>query len=459
MLRRKADAHLFDLVLCLSDAADLAHPLLGRHHVMVAYVAGRIAETMGLESEDETAAVLGGMLHDIGAVGVTERLDALHFEVGEEQRHSELTYRLLRDFESLAPAAEIARDHHVHWKDGRGASRDGRSVPLGSHILFLADRVCVGLQDDSDVLRLARRIRGRITEYSGRLFRPNVVEAFLDVAQSEAFWLDVTSPQLGSLLRRANRLRTVALDAPTLLGLSRVLSRIIDFRSPFTATHSAGVASTAEELARIAGFSRLEREKMAIAGYLHDLGKLAVPGEILDKPGALDPDEVRTIRRHTYHTYRILETVDGFQPIEEWAAFHHERLDGRGYPFRLSAERLGLGSRVMAVADVFTALTEDRPYRKAMPLPRAMGILESMTGSALDPTVVAGLRDNQVEIDGRRAEAQRRAGESFRRFRADLQAKPAGGRPADEEDAGGGSAGAAHCSLADGPSRLPTAVD
>src|SRR3990167_2949515 len=103
-----------------------------------------------------------------------------------------------------------------------------------------------------------------------------------------------------------------------------------------------------------------------IAALLHDIGKLSVPDEILEKPGGLSTEEFNIMRGHTYFTYHILNSIDGFDTISEWAAFHHEKLNGRGYPFHLKEGQLSIGSRIMAVSDKFSALSEDRPYRKSL---------------------------------------------------------------------------------------------
>lgn len=134
---------------------------------------------------------------------------------------------------------------------------------------------------------------------------------------------------------------------------------------------------------------------MLIAGYLHDLGKLAISNKILDKPGRLSEDEFNIIRSHTYYTYHLLEPIAAFQTINQWASYHHEKLDGTGYPFHIEGENIPLGSRVMAVADVFTAITEDRPYRKHMEDDSAKEILKNMVDSgSLDGKVVEILMEN-----------------------------------------------------------------
>ena len=141
---------------------------------------------------------------------------------------------------------------------------------------------------------------------------------------------------------------------------------IIDFRSPFTAMHSAGVAASARALARLAGMNAQECDMMEIAGSLHDLGKIRTPSEILEKPGKLTSEEFNVMKEHAFFSDLLLGRVGRFDVIREWAVLHHEKLNGKGYPYHMKEGEIPFGSQIMAVADVFSAITEDRPYRKGM---------------------------------------------------------------------------------------------
>ncbi|MCX5783329.1 MAG: HD domain-containing protein, partial [Elusimicrobia bacterium] len=160
-----------------------------------------------------------------------------------------------------------------------------------------------------------------------------------------------------------------------------------------------------------------------MAGYLHDLGKIAIPGEILQKPGSLDREEFNTVKAHPYHTYNTLKHIPFFEGISQWAGYHHERLDGEGYPFRLKDEELSLGCKIMAVADVFTALTEERPYRKCSGSDSAMRVIrESAKKRTLDPDISALLDKDCEEVTFRRAAAQDNAQTQYFRVLAGIEA-------------------------------------
>jgi putative nucleotidyltransferase with HDIG domain len=190
-------------------------------------------------------------------------------------------------------------------------------------------------------------------------------------------------------------------------SIAELFGRIVDAASPRTMVHSAGVAATAVALAERLKFSPREISLMRAAGFLHDLGKLTVPKGILDNPNALTKLELTEVKSHTYHTFRILDTIGGMPQIREWAAFHHERLDGSGYPFHHKGRDLTLGARILGVADVFTAVTEDRPFRQRMTVQEAISILENLARTnRLDRDVIAVLRRDCEAIDSLRQDGQ-----------------------------------------------------
>ncbi len=407
--------------MCLSSALDLVSPALVNHQKRVAYIALSIANEMGLPIEDQKNITLAGLLHDSGAISLRERLDTLQFEIKNPHQHAEMGYLLLKGFEPFSKAALLVRHHHVPWKEGAGAGFMGEPVALGSHILHLADRVEVSIREQQEILGQVKMICKRVENFSGKMFAPEVVNVFnhLDthLAAKEYFWLDATSPSVDTILHRQQDSTTISIGLEGLLSLANLFRQIIDFRSPFTATHTSGVAATAEALARLIDFSERECRMMKVAGYLHDLGKLSVPTEILEKPAKLTEAEFNIIRSHTYHTYSILETIPELDTINAWASFHHERLDGTGYPFHHTGQDLSLGSRIMAVADVFTAITEDRPYRKGMTSDEALQVLQKMAeSSALDTSVVSVLGLHYDEVNSIRIAAQQASSKEYQEF-------------------------------------------
>jgi len=415
MVQNGRKIRLIDLIICLSDATDFIDPAVVDHHKQVAYIAYSIAAELGLSLKEQKDLILAGSLHDIGAFSLKERKDALAFELRNPHGHARNGYALLRLFEPLSAVAAMVRFHHVPWDHGAGREFRGLEVPFFSHIIHLSDRVAVLVDKKREILGQARKICGAIQKKAGSMFSPELVDVFQKVASREYFWLDLSSPSIQAILSQRLRSANIGIVSRDMLGFSELFSRIIDFKSPFTATHSSGVAASAEYLAQKIGFGLKECTAMRIAGYMHDLGKLAVPVEILDKPAQLSRQEYNVVRHHTFYTYRILEPIAPLHTINTWAAYHHERLDGSGYPFHLKKKDLPLGSQVMAVADVFTALTEDRPYRAGMKRLGAMKILDDMSSrSALNGEIISLLRKHYDEIDTLRMHAQANARMKYR---------------------------------------------
>ena len=418
--------NLLDMVVSVSNAIDLVSPEMGNHHKRVAYIALAVAREMRLPAEFKHDLILSGLLHDIGALSREERRELTRFDDDSDANihaHGEAAYLLLHKFRHFANVANVIRFHHVPWSGGVGRRFRGEEVPLASHILHLADRVDVLVDPANPILGQVDTIAAAVSRQAGSMFEPELVEAFLELAWKEYFWLDLVSPSLDQLLRRSASNLAIELDWDDVQDFAELMAHIIDFRSRFTATHSSGVAAVGAILANTIGFSAIECQKLKVAGHLHDVGKLAIPTEILEKPSRLTADEYRIIKSHAYHTYRILEPIAGLADVTAWASLHHERLDGNGYPARRPGHCIPLGARIIAVADVYTALSEDRPYRRSSPRSRVVGTLEELAKTmVLDRSVIGALLDNYDEVDRHRQRTQEMALQEYDEFVGSLNA-------------------------------------
>ncbi len=398
---------LFDMLSSLSMALDLIDIELIDHHNRVCYIATRLATHLRFSTEEINEIFMAALMHDIGAIVFSDRLGLKNFEVENPHLHGELGALLLSRFDPFKKFAPIVKFHHLPWKYGEGKYFLGEKVPYGSHILHLADRIAVLMDRRQPILSQTSSINEKIRKNSGTMFVPAFVDAFLEVSCQDAFWLDLMSPSIEHVIQKISCLPNASLSMEGLIDLSHFFALIIDTRSRFTATHSSGVASSAMEIGSAVGMSETDCSKIRIAGNLHDLGKLMVPESILLKPGRLSNEEWLVVRAHPYYTHRILERVRGLEDITFWASNHHEELHGGGYPFGMSADNLSLGARTMAVADIFTALAEDRPYRKGMEKEETRKVFQRMVAERkLDTEVVEALFDNYEKINIRRRVAQ-----------------------------------------------------
>ena len=173
------------------------------------------------------------------------------------------------------------------------------------------------------------------------------------------------------------------IDDDGLDEIALAFSDIIDAKSPYTYRHSSRVAEYARHLAIRLGFDADEQRRIYRAGLLHDIGKLGVSNTVLDKNGAPTPAEWQQIREHPKYTLSILSQVSAFGDFAWTAALHHEKLDGSGYPWGLKAPQLDQASRILTVADIYDALTTDRPYRAGMSHETALDILRADRGTKL----------------------------------------------------------------------------
>lgn len=412
---------VFDLLMSLSTAIDLLSPKLAGHHKRVAYISLTLARRLRIEDAERRNLIIAASIHDIGAFSEAERVDMLRFEADDNDTHAIVGYEFLRRFPLFSEVARIIRYHHLDWMRARGTTHQGETVPRGSHILHLADRVDVAIDRDHHILSQANHVRDLIAGGQDVKFRPEYVQAFLELSQFESFWLDLSFPNLEVFLNQDTALGNLVLSIEQLGELAKVFCHMIDFKSPYTVTHSSGVAAAAAVIAKHSGFSKTEQKEIGVAGLLHDLGKLALPAEILNKPTSLTDEEFSAVRAHAYYSKRMLENISDLSTIVGWGCAHHERLDGMGYPFHDAKDELPLGARIVAVADVLTALSEDRPYRDGLTRGQSLRILDEMalTGK-LDRQLVNIVKDCFEEIQEARSVAQNAATESYREMASRL---------------------------------------
>jgi len=409
---------LFDFLTGLSGALDLISPEVVGHHKRVAYAAVRLARALDLPRAERTDLYVAGLMHDVGGFSLQSRLAALQFET-DGTKHAELGYRLLHKNPLLQSVALIVRHHHTPHALFESLDAPPRKLYL-ANVLCLADRV------DALLVRKGghspEQVISRLRSLAGYMFAPDIVDALAGLAGAERFWADMAlSDPTRALIDSPDMFDERAMSRSQLMAASQAFSQIIDFRSRFTATHTRGVAETAVRLAEKAGFNAQELDQMRLAGNLHDLGKLAVPSEIIEKPGPLNAEELGVMRRHPELGRAILASVPGLEQIADWASQHHEQPGGQGYPCKLAGRELSLGSRILTVADVFTALREDRPYRAGMGPDETLRILDNMAANAaLDPLVTALVHEHHTELNEGRQAAQTLAAEEFHEFYSGL---------------------------------------
>jgi HD-GYP domain-containing protein (c-di-GMP phosphodiesterase class II) len=172
------------------------------------------------------------------------------------------------------------------------------------------------------------------------------------------------------------------------IAMACTLVSLIDLRDRYTGSHSSRVAAYSRSIAVRLGLDDHDIDSVVLAASLHDIGKIGVPDHVLLKQGKLSDEEFDWIKRHPEYGWMALRNVEGFEQESMMVLHHHERLDGFGYPAGLRGSQIPLGSRIIAVADSYDALTTDRPYRKARSKFAALDEIVRCSGTQFDPAAV-----------------------------------------------------------------------
>ncbi|SOC85622.1 HDIG domain-containing protein [Ensifer adhaerens] len=291
--------------------------------------------------------------------------------------------------------AEIARTMRFPERVARGILDldehwDGRGHPMGlkENEISLMARIAL-LAQVIDVFHITGGRQAAIDEVrkrAGTWFDPQLVLVFETVANDLSFWAALEGSDIDSrvfaLEPAANR---SLVDDDLLDDIADGFAQVVDAKSPFTSGHSKRVALYSDMIAEELGLETGRKRWLVRGALLHDIGKLGISNEILDKAGKLDDDEWRAMKNHPLLGHHILSKIDAFSGIADIAMKHHEKLNGKGYPHGIGADELDLETRIVTVADIFDALSADRPYRSAMPTSKALSIMREEVGTALDP--------------------------------------------------------------------------
>ncbi|WP_312440581.1 HD domain-containing phosphohydrolase [Janthinobacterium sp.] len=294
--------------------------------------------------------------------------------------------RLLRFPESVA-AGIYSLDEHFNGQ-GKPDRVAGAAIPMFSRIALMAQVIDVFHTADG-----SRAARAEVRQRAGSWFDPQLVTAFERVAGSSDFWSMLRSENIGAAVSALEpAARVVPVDEDYLDDIAAAFGQVVDSKSPYTSGHSERVALYTDMIAEAMGMTLERRRWLKRGALLHDVGKLGVSNSVLDKAGKLDTDEWLAVQQHAGYTEKILSRIDAFAELAIVAAAHHERLDGKGYPRGLKDADISLETRIITTADIFDAITADRPYRGPIPIPKALDIMAETVGTAIDAQCFEALK-------------------------------------------------------------------
>ena len=399
---------LTDLLYTLSFALDkVEEELLGvetGHGRNVAYLALLMGEEAGFREEELRDFAGCCLLHD----------NALTEYIFQEISNSPMSQRVTEKLSDIANAKrpQLNRDHsvvgeqnihlmpfrtdvanivlyHHENADGSGAlGKTASDTTLKSQILHLADLVDTTSRLTTMTKEEFEKLCEWIQSKEGSLFSKEAVALFLKaVTYEKIVYLQEKGVQ--AFLREELPKKIIDYSDEEVRNIADMFAKIVDYKSEFTQNHSKGVAEKAEIMARYYGFDEEKVLRFYFAGAMHDIGKLAVVNDILEKPGKLTESEFAEMKNHAAATHYILSEIKEISDIVDWAANHHEKLNGKGYPQGLTADELSFEERIMACIDIYQALTEKRPYKDGMSHEKSISILLDMAQKGeLDEKIV-----------------------------------------------------------------------
>jgi len=429
-----------ELIGALSHALDITEGQPPGHCVRCCWIGIHIGRAIGLSEQELWELYYTLLLKDLGCSSnaaricelyLTDDLDFKHDfkEIGSSLpqvlgfvlKHTGLKAGLAERFRSLLTiirngekisreliqtrcqrGAEIARQLRFsdgvaqgilsldeHWNGhGKPEELTGAQIPVYARIALLAQVIDVFHTADG-----AQAALDEVRQRSGQWFDPALVTAFEAVAQDPKFWRTLAAADVQhAVLALEPAQYEVALDDDYLDDIAAAFGQIVDSKSPYTSGHSARVALYTDLIAEALGLSPERRRWLKRGALLHDVGKLGVSNAVLDKPGKLDAEEWAAVQQHAAYTEAILIRIDAFSELARVAGAHHERLDGGGYPRGLKADQISMETRIITTADIFDAITAERPYRGAIPIPKTLEMMAENVGTAIDPDCFEALK-------------------------------------------------------------------
>lgn len=372
-----SNVFLKKFIIAVCQSLEAVNRRIHLHQQRVTIISLNLANKLNLNLTDKTTLFYAGLLHDIGLFLTKDEPHIIDFNCSNNLPHCEQAYEMFNRLELLKAASVLIRYHHDHWQGPNESGLIKDKIPFLSQILHLADRFEVLILDNKPIMEQSEEIIKKITQHSGTWFNPDLVETLKQITQEKLFWLSLSSEFTSNLLNEFAPTDERETTFDNMIEVASIFAQIVDYKSQHTKNHSVQVTALALKIAMLMHWSKTDLKRLWAAALLHDLGKLSIQDELIDKAGSLTDNEYTIMKMHPYFGYLILSAIPEFDEIARWSLFHHEYLDGKGYPFGVDGDNIPQGARIIAVADKFTALTENRSYRKKLSNEEALKILEN----------------------------------------------------------------------------------
>lgn len=348
------------------------------HGKWVAYLSVLLGKGVGMEERELADLAACAVLHDNALTQyISEEKNVSKTNLPNAGKHCVLGEENIRNFPFHTDVSGAILCHHEN-ADGSGFFHKRASeVPLMAQIIHFADMLDMVCQVQNISKETYQKMTNFIEQKRDRFFAGKIVDMFYQVMPEKAY-LDLRGKEIGTLLQQALPGVTTEFSFDEVERIMEVFAKIADYKSSFTRKHSQQIALKLLQMADYYGYEKELKERLFVAGALHDIGKMAIDNDILEKPEKLTDTEFAYMQNHAWFTYVILSQVQGFEDITRWASRHHEKLNGKGYPFGLHKEDLDEKERLVACIDIYQALSEDRPYKPGMSHEKCIAIMRDM---------------------------------------------------------------------------------
>lgn len=362
---------LKDIVIVIQRTLDSMDDRLAGHGEKVAYIMYKLLKCHGGYSDEEILRMITlAVFHDIGVYKIEERDHIVDIDLEIPMNHSVYGYLFIKYFSPLSDLADIVLGHHLYPKDFDDSAKV--KIPKEALILNLADSIAV-LQlhfNKIDPMLILNKSSNDLLEEHKELFKKACNEYDL----IEKIETDTYLNELYEILDKRE------LSRREIIAYARMLNYAIDFRSESTVVHTITVEEISWQISKMLGLDDYKSTIIKIASMLHDIGKLSIPINILENKGKLTQEEFEIIKCHTIVGYNILSNM-GIDDIRDIATLHHEKLNGTGYPFCLKGDNISKEARIVAVADVLSALIGKRSYKDEFSKDEVISILSNMASN------------------------------------------------------------------------------
>jgi HD-GYP domain-containing protein (c-di-GMP phosphodiesterase class II) len=399
------------LIRVLAQALDMVEiAYIGastNHGKRIAVLCAAMGRYLGMGEDELSDLVCCALLHDNALT------EFIQLQRGSEEDtiylgpHCEIGQRNLERLPFKGDITGFIQYHHER-ADGQGPFLllEGY-YPMGAELIAAADMIDVNLHLQRIAPEGLPALRQGIAGDIHRRFTRRAGDALLAVLDEELL-ASLGDERIVETVNRSVPAWIMDMEDPALVPIAEFIARIIDYKSVFTRIHTQQIANRAWVIAEHYGYDLTRKIQLYLSAALHDIGKLAIPSEVLEKPGKLNDEEFKIIQTHVVHTRALLDADEGLGPITEWASNHHEKLDYSGYPMGKTAADLDFNSRLMACIDIYQAVSEERPYHPRRSHADTIAILNSMAERGkIDPAIVRDMDEIMAPWSGKDVEGPR----------------------------------------------------